>query len=535
MHNADVASTAVDLPPEEIDRIVNEVTTAFESYESALLANDVATLNDSFWDTPFTVRADASGVLVGWDSIAQFRATNQAPNRTVKDVHVAVLTATTVVIVASTRRADGRPGLQTQAWVKTASGWKIGAAHVSAHGAVQSAAAPGKSMTGDTRVDRAIWRVVGDPLLAGAVAGPLHGLDVAVKDLFAVSGFPVGLGNPSWLAEAPVETRNADTVQLLLDAGANVAGISRTDEFAYSLSGTNVHYGTPPNPASEAGVPGGSSSGSASAVAMKLVDIGLGTDTAGSIRVPASYCGLYGFRPTHGDISSEGLVPLAPTFDTVGWMARDAETLARVADVLLPQKAAPPIQSLLIADDLVDLADAPVQNMVREAAEELAQRVGLPLQRSQDLCGGRIDDWVAAFRTVQAAEAWATHGAWLSRHPHTVEPEIEQRFHEGRAVASDQLAAAKETIDQARRWLHEKLPPGVAVLQPAASTPPPPPTINGEPKALMRAGTLRLTCPASVAGLPVVTLPGGVLPTGPIGLSIVGSRHSDLQLIALLK
>ena len=185
--------------------------------------------------------------------------------------------------------------------------------------------------------DRTVWREVGYPLLPATGTGPLTGMSVAVKDLFALEGFRIGAGNKEWLAESSAETTTAPAAAALLAAGAEVAGIARTDEFAYSLAGTNAHYGTPPNPKAPGRISGGSSSGSASAVSLGQATIGLGTDTGGSIRVPSAYQGLFGIRTTHGAVSTEGLLPLAPSFDTVGWMTRDAATLAAVGSVLLPQ------------------------------------------------------------------------------------------------------------------------------------------------------------------------------------------------------
>ncbi|MGH3390196.1 MAG: amidase family protein, partial [Actinomadura sp.] len=157
--------------------------------------------------------------------------------------------------------------------------------------------------------ETAIWRVIGDPLVPGVPDGPLSGSRVAVKDLFAVAGQRIGGGNPDRLAGAAVQPEHAWAVRALLDAGADVIGIAQTDELAFSLFGTNAHYGTPPNPAAPGRIPGGSSNGPVAAVALGQAEIGLGTDTGGSIRVPASYCGLYGIRPTHGAVPVEGVQP----------------------------------------------------------------------------------------------------------------------------------------------------------------------------------------------------------------------------------
>ena len=172
-------------------------------------------------------------------------------------------------------------------------------------------------------------------------SGPLDGLGFAVKDLIDIGGHKTGCGNPSWQYSHPPATVNALCVEQLLAAGARCVGKTVTDELAFSLLGENHFYGTPLNPKAPDRVPGGSSSGSASAVACGLADFALGTDTGGSVRVPASNCGTWGLRPSHGFISVAGVNPFAPTFDTVGILASSAVVLARAASVLLGQEEAP--------------------------------------------------------------------------------------------------------------------------------------------------------------------------------------------------
>jgi len=165
--------------------------------------------------------------------------------------------------------------------------------------------------------------------------GPLRGLRLAVKDIVDVAGLPTGAGHPDWLATHPVPQRSAPVVDRITDAGAVIVGKTYTDEFAYSMFGSNAHYGTPVNPAAPGHLPGGSSSGSAVAVAAGLADIGLGTDTAGSVRIPASWCGLYGLRPTHDRASREGIVALAPSFDVPGLLCAGLATLRLAATAML--------------------------------------------------------------------------------------------------------------------------------------------------------------------------------------------------------
>lgn len=523
--------------PDSHRAVVQQITAAVDNYERALARNDLDALHEWFSDDPSTLRADEHGVLIGRQAIDAFRRRSPgALPRNVERLHVVPLADDAAIAVAETRRQDGTRGLQTQAWVRTPKGWRISAAHVSVSPLPETAAPRnGGAPALAAQDESAVWRVKGSPLMLGSDSGLLSGRTIAVKDLYAVAGYAVGAGNPAWLAEAPVEDVSAIVVKALLSAGADIVGIAQTDEFAYSLAGTNVHYGTPPNPAAHGRVPGGSSSGPASAVASGLADIGLGTDTAGSIRVPASYCGLFGLRPSHGAISTVGLLPLAPVFDTVGWMARDPETLEAVGTVLLPEDAADsaPPRHLLLAQDLFGLADATVESALRERAKQVASQLGLPLETAPLLRGREINEWTAAFGTVQAAQAWEVHGPWLKAHPNVLDPEIAQRFASGRSVTPEQLEAAEQVLARARLVLADRLPPGTVLLQPAASTPAPPPQMSEQDKATMRAGTLRLTCVASIAGLPSVAIPAARADSLPVGLCLVGRRGTDRALLAL--
>jgi Asp-tRNA(Asn)/Glu-tRNA(Gln) amidotransferase A subunit family amidase len=351
--------------------------------------------------------------------------------------------------------------------------------------------------------------------------GVLDGETVAVKDLFAVAGQRVGAGNPAWLAAAPVEEEHAAAVGRLLDAGAALAGIARTEEFAYSLTGANAHYGTPPNPRAPGRISGGSTSGPATAVASGEASVGLGTDTGGSVRVPAAYQGLWGIRPTHGAVPDGGLLPLAPTFDTVGWLARDADTLARVGQVLLPDDVAPlPDPAPFVTSDaLLGLATPEVRAAVGQLAREAgAAPVGWAPEPG----------WLAAFQTLQAAEAWAVHGAWLAGRTGTVGPAVRERFERARAVGADAAAAARAEVGQARAEIRERLGERVLVLPSAASVAPRP-----EEAEAVRTATMLLTCVAGIGGLPAVSVPVPTASGLPAGACLVGPAGSDRALLRL--
>jgi amidase len=317
-------------------------------------------------------------------------------------------------------------------------------------------------------VDRSIWRVAGSPLVAGAASGPLRGESIAVKDLFDVAGFAVGAGVPAYLAESRPAATSASAVEALLAAGADVLGIAQTDEFAYSIAGRNSHYGTPPNVAAPGSIPGGSSSGPASAVALGQVSIGLGTDTAGSIRVPASYQGLWGLRTSHGAIDTAGLLPLAPSFDAVGWLTRSSETLLRAAATSLDgsRQVGIPAEVVIAPAVLAEISPG-VRNAFTTAVERLVETRRMPPPDEVELPD--LSETFRLFRTKQAAEAWQVHGDWILRHPGCLGPDIAARFAYAASVTENQHAAATNGVERIRTRLDAELGGRVLVLP---STPP---------------------------------------------------------------
>ncbi|WP_346960376.1 amidase family protein [uncultured Arthrobacter sp.] len=391
--------------------------------------------------------------------------------------------------------------------------------------------------------DLSVWRELADPLLPATGSGSLNGLRVAVKDLLALEGFAVGAGNPDWLAGATRETTTAAAPAALLAAGAAVAGIARTDEFAYSLAGTNAHYGTPPNPKAPGRISGGSSSGSASAVALGQADVGLGTDTGGSIRVPAAYQGLYGIRTSHGAVSTDGLLPLAASFDTVGWMTRDARTLSAVGDVLLPRAApsgpsGPPAGAepgARFAPALLALAEPDVGRAVREFLDGWAGPAGVPGLVATDFPVDELPRWLAAFQTVQGFEAWEQHGGWISRHWESLGTDVAARFRTASLILPDQADSARDVLRAARQQLRTLVGGGILVLPSASSVAP---LVKGAGPGgaaieAVRRATMQLTCIAGIAGLPAVNIPLTTSAGLPCGVSIVGPVHRDADLLCL--
>src|ERR1700687_1105638 len=289
--------------------------------------------------------------------------------------------------------------------------------------------------------------------IAGAPGGPLAGLTFAAKDLFDVAGHPTGGGNPDWGRVHPLPTRHARAVQRLLDAGARLVGKTVTDEVSLCILGENPFDGTPLNPKAPDRVPGGSSSGSASAVAQGLCDTALGTDTGGSVRVPASFCGLYGIRPTHGRLDLSGMMRQAPGSDTTGWFARDASTFARVSEVLLGEPAAAELPArLVIAADAFGLADdetgGALQPMVKRVRAEMRPPPGLSV-------------WARAQRMLQSFEAWPTFKDWIDRENPRMAWSVARNLALAAPISEPERPWAAPTRAAGRASLYWIRPPGL--------------------------------------------------------------------------
>jgi amidase len=369
--------------------------------------------------------------------------------------------------------------------------------------------------------------------IEGAARGPLAGATFAVKDIFDVAGTVTGRGNPDWLATHPAATRHAPAVQALLDAGARLVGKTITEELAFSIVGTNPHYGTPRNVAAPGRVPGGSSSGSAAAVGGGLVDLALGSDTGGSVRVPASYNGIYGMRPSHGRISLAGVMPLAPSFDTVGWFARDPAPFVTAGRVLLDDgESARRPGRLLVAEDAFERAGSDVANALGPAIRAVEARLGeaRPVTVSAD----GLDAWYAVFRTLQAAEAWAEHGPWLEQAKPRIGPYLAERLRLAATVTAAEVAGAQAARARIRERLDQLLEDDVILLLPSAAGPAPRIDAPMAEHERVRARTIGITCIASLGGLPQLSLPLGRLPEGPLGLSLMAGRGRDTLLLDLL-
>lgn len=364
----------------------------------------------------------------------------------------------------------------------------------------------------------------------GAAQGPLHGLSFAAKDVFDVAGNRTGFGHPTWLETHPPATETAFAITRLLEAGASLAGRTISDELCYSIAGENSHYGTPTNPRAPDRLPGGSSSGSAVAVAGGLVDFAIGTDCGGSVRVPASYCGLFGIRPTHGRISLDGVSRFAPRFDTVGWFARDALMLKRVGEVLLGGASGSGFDRMIVLDDALDRADEAVRTALEPGLTLIEGQLGPRAHMVLALEG--LDDWLEAFRITQAGEIWASLGEWITQAHPVFGKGVGERFEAASKVSPEASAAARVKADAIATQLDERIgdgdllclptSPGIAPLRGTASD---------AVEIDYRRRTMALLCASGLGGLPQLTIPVATVDGAPVGLSIMARRGRDIDLL----
>lgn len=366
-----------------------------------------------------------------------------------------------------------------------------------------------------------------------AATGPLSDLSFGVKDLFDVAGYPTGGGSPIVLAMSGIKTRTAPTVQRLLDAGARLAGKTVTDEFAFSMNGNNAHFGAPLNGAAPQRITGGSSSGSASAVSSGLCDFALGTDTGGSVRAPANHCGLYGIRPSHGRVSLEGALDLAPSLDTCGWFARDIATFARVADVLLGPDAGglPERMRLLRPDDVWSLAFPAAADALQPAARRAEAALG-PAQ-GISVALESFDAMYWHFRYLQSREAWLTDGPLIERHAAPLGPGVAERFAFAREVTDAQVGAARLFRERFRRHLAALLGADGVLLLPTMPDIAPLRSDGDAALEEYRNLAIRMLCIAGLSGFPQLSMPLAQREGAPLGLSLLGPAGSDRALVAL--
>jgi amidase len=375
-------------------------------------------------------------------------------------------------------------------------------------------------------------------------AGSLDGLEFTVKDNIDVRGSKTSYGSPAWRKEHPAAIHNALCVDQLLAAGATCIGKVVTDEFTYSLEGQNPFFGTPLNAKAADRIPGGSSSGSASSVACGLADFSLGTDSGGSIRVPASFCGVWGMRPSLHRISEAGVLPFVPSVSTVGVVAADMDILDRGMRVLLRSGTRPvtALRRILLLTDAFDLADAQVREAAERTARQMSDKARVALEPvSFSELAGRDMDLIecneSALRNLQTAEFESTLGGWIEHH----KPELGRAFSLAyRNVQAFERSRVMDSIDLCERLfegISDALPPGTVVCFP--TTPMVAPlkgslsTIDAVSNFYRR--TMALASFSGVGRLPEISAPLLGAEGCPVGLSIAAAHDQDEFLLRVVR
>ncbi len=373
-------------------------------------------------------------------------------------------------------------------------------------------------------------------------SGPLFGMRFAVKDLIDIAGHKTGCGNPTWQETHPAAAVHAVCVEQMLEAGARFAGKTVTDELAFSLIGENHHYGTPLNPKAPNRVPGGSSSGSASAVACGLVDFALGTDTGGSVRVPAGNCGIWGLRPSWGRVSVAGVSPFAPTFDTVGVLAGDVQALEKAASALLalndPFETATPRIHLL--KEAFALADAEVQEALNLPIAHFRKHFGAGVRETSlaEIRGGAgeggLQPWCDTFNVLQWAEIQSSLGAWIADAKPVLGPITAGSFELVRNLDRRKVAQQIRRREEYCRCLQSFLGSDDLLCTPTSPTLAP---LKGSRLKRETGGrayyarALSLTCVAGIGRLPQVSMPLAACGGVPVGISLLAGHGRDAFLL----
>lgn len=484
---------------------------SFRGFVAALQAGETRLVETYFVPGDQTILVRHGGMVVGFAAVvAAVRAEPlSAPGRLVQS-HLREIGPDGTLITATHRTASGGQGVMTLLWQRTPDqGWRIASAHLEEP---------------ERALDPAVWQEAGSPLLPALGSGALDGLTIAVADVVRVAGHRAG---PA--AGAVPADRTAQALAELQQAGAAVVGLARTEGLGVGDTGQHT-AGMPRNARAADRVPGGAMSGPTAAVALGQADLALGPDTGGSLLLPACYQGLAALRTSHGLVPLEGVAAIAPTFDTLGWAARDLQVLAAAAEVLLPRAGRRTVDEVLVAPALLGLADPDVRRAV-EAVVERWDGSLLPM-RMVDQETTRLEDWAGTYRDVRNAELADRYGAWASGHPEELGPEATAAIRSGQAMDTAQRRRAVRAQAAARAAVAELAGNGVLLVPTTATVAP---TRDGTGAAARRGRerTRQLLAVATVGGLPAVTLPLTTRRRLPCGLSLVGPVGSDHALVDL--
>ena len=354
--------------------------------------------------------------------------------------------------------------------------------------------------------------------------GPLSDLTFVVKDMCEIKGFKSSCGNPDFYEKCLPADDFAPFLKDILNKGATLKGITICDEFFYSLIGENGHYGTPANLNAPGCVPGGSSSGSAAALTTNLYDFSIGSDTGGSVRVPASFCGLLGIRPTHNRINTKGIYPMAPTFDTIGWFAKDIKTFKKIGFTVLNQKdkTKNSFKDFVIAEDILELANPNIINLFNNYINN-----SFPEIKKIRLSKQTKDVIADNFRILQGGEIVENVIPWILKNKPKISPEINNRIEMAIKITKDEINQAVKFRENLKKEIELTLPEGLIALFPTTPFSSPKCGQSDEQLSSYRKKLMEFTSIAGMTSRPQISIPKFKDNSGPIGISLLGWRYSD--------
>ncbi|KAI3735694.1 hypothetical protein L6452_15202 [Arctium lappa] len=389
---------------------------------------------------------------------------------------------------------------------------------------------------------------------------PLTGLTFAVSDLFDISGFVTGFGNPDWERTHEAASQTSPVVSALVDGGATCVGKTVVDEMSFGISGENRHYGTPTNPVAPARIPGGSCSGAAVAVAAKLVDFSLGVDTVGGVRQPAGHCGILGFRPSYGVVSHLGIIPVSTSFDTVGWFATDPSILRRIGQVLLqvPFAVQRNPRNVVIADDCFQLSKIPIDRLTQvviRSTENLFGKQVLKHEILSDYIASKVpslkpldskksngDIKFSSLRSLanimqllRRHEFSHNHFEWINKVKPALDPLISAQVQERPELSEKDIENFRTVRSELRSALNTLLKDDGVLVIPTVSSPPSKlgaKELSSEDHLISE---FPLTSLASMSGCCQVTMPLGLLENYPVSVSFLARHGGDRFLLDTLQ
>ncbi len=369
-----------------------------------------------------------------------------------------------------------------------------------------------------------------DPLKSGILDQNIF----TVKDVLSIKGIVNTAGNPDWEKTHLPAERTAKSIETLLENGAKLFGRTHTDELMYSLNGENYHYGTPINPKASTRIPGGSSSGSAVAVSAGVVDFALGTDTGGSVRIPSSYCGVYGLRPTHNSIDMEEIIPLAESFDTLGIMTSSIDKLIDVTKVLTRQQSTnkSPFKHVIFPTEVWEMIDEEIKDSLHSSSQLLINHLSTT---DRKITTDGLEKWMDTFRTIQGYEIWRNHGKWITEVNPRFGPGIMERFLWTQTIEKQKFNQAKRVRDKIKENMIQMLSTDTIIALPTSPAIAPLLNTSGEALQNHRKKLLMMTSIAGLSGLPQVSLPLHQHKGAPIGYSLIAGPNQDVKLLEFVK